>query len=103
MAFPAAGLIAALAPWLWAGLKIFILANIVGFVVRLVIALGLYFYVVQPAGDAMLDVLQGRVGLLPPEVVAWVGYLNIDRFLSLVFSAAMIVMAANFVLRHRGQ
>jgi hypothetical protein len=86
-------------PWIFAALRIFIIANVVGFAVRIIAAMGFVFYVVDPVINILVGMLSGQFGGLPPVVSGWVGFLNIDRFVSLVLSAYTIVLATNFVLR----
>lgn len=92
---------AALLPLLWSALRIFVVANIVGFFLRLMVGVGLYFYVFEPAGSNIMALIQGKVGGLPASAVAWFGFLNIDRYLSLVLSAGTVAFASNFILRMR--
>lgn len=83
----------------YAGLRIFLLANLVGFVVRVLMAFGLYFLVMEPTTDLVMDVLSNRFGLLPPDVADWIGFLRIDDYVSIVMSAYAIVAVSNIVLK----
>jgi hypothetical protein len=86
---------------LQAALRAFVLANIVGFAIRLLAGLGLYFYVMEPLGDQVMDLMANRFGQLPADVAAWIGYLNLDVYVKAILSAYTVVWASNFVLRMR--
>lgn len=100
---PLAALIPALLPLLWAGLRVFVLANLVGFVTRLLAAFGLYFFITGPVTELGMEGLQGALDGLPLQAANWIGFLNFDRYLSITTSAIAIVTAGRVLLRHRGQ
>ena len=89
----------ALVPFAVAALRIFLIANMLGLLLRVLVGLGLYFVVLDPVVNELVSVLQGQFGILPAPVASWVGFLNIDRFVSLVLSAFAIQQTSNFVLR----
>lgn len=90
---------AALVPILMAALRIFLLANIVGFVVRLFVAFGLYIVLVEPATDLIYATISGRIGGLPPQAIAWLSFFNIGAYIGLILSAYAVQQGANYVLR----
>jgi len=94
-------LLAAFVPFFMAALRLFVLANIVGFVVRIFVGLGVYFLVMEPLGDVISDMLSNRFLGLPPEVAGWVGFMNVDVYVQAILSAYAVVWASNFVLRMR--
>ncbi|MFO0433558.1 MAG: hypothetical protein ACK50G_03670, partial [bacterium] len=87
--------------FLMAALRLFVMANIVGLVIRVFVGLGLYFFVMEPLGDTISDMLSNRFGALPPEVAGWVGYLQVDVYVQAILSAYTVVWASNYVLRMR--
>lgn len=91
--------LAVLLPWIFTAIKIFLVANLVGFIVRIFAGLGLYFLVLSPVIDTIGALLAGRFGVLPPPVATWVGFFNFDRFFSLWLSGYAIAQSTNFVLR----
>lgn len=93
--------LAGLIPLLWAALRIFVVANLVGFALRLLVGLGLYFYVFEPTGSYVMDLVEGKVGGMPAIAVSWLGFFNIDRYLSLILTAGTIAFGSNFILRMR--
>jgi hypothetical protein len=94
-------LLAALVPLLMAALRLFVVANIVGLIIRALVGLGVYFFVMEPLGDQISALMAGRFGGLPPEVAGWVGYLQLDVYVQAILSAYSVVWASNFVLRMR--
>lgn len=94
-------ILAAFVPFLMAALRLFVMANIVGLVIRVFVGLGLYFFVMEPLGDTISDMLANRFGALPPEVAGWVGYLQVDVYVQAILSAYTVVWASNYVLRMR--
>lgn len=93
--------LAALIPILMAALRLFVVANIAGFIFRGLAALGLYFVVMEPVGDMISGMLEGRIGGAPQVVIEWVGFLQLDVYIQLILSAYTIVWASNFVMRMR--
>jgi hypothetical protein len=91
--------LAILMPYIWTALRIFMVANVVGFVVRILVALGLNFVILEPAVDTVVGILQGQFSILPPVVASWVGFFNVDRYFTIIISAYATAAATNFVLR----
>jgi len=89
----------ALLPVLFAALRLFLVANMVGFFLRLLLALGLSFYVIEPLTDQLYDLIAGAMDGLMGDVAAWIGFLNFDKYLSYVLSAQTIAFTTNFALR----
>jgi hypothetical protein len=94
-------ILAAFVPFLMAALRLFVVANIVGVVIRVFVGLGVYFFVMEPLGDQISAMLEGRITGAPQVVVAWLGYLNFDVYIQAILSAQSIVWASNYVLRIR--
>ncbi len=94
-------ILAAFVPFLMAALRLFIVGNIVGLIIRALVGLGLYFFVMEPIGDQISAMLEGRIGGAPQIVIAWLGYLQIDVYVQTILSAYTIVWASNFILRMR--
>lgn len=91
----------ALVAFLFAALRIFMIANLVGFAVRLLAAFGLYFLVVEPTTDVVMDVLTNRFNIIPGVAADWIGYLKVDVYVGMIMSAFGIVQVSNIVLRKR--
>lgn len=89
---------ASLMTLLWTGLRLFIAANILGFILRVVVALGFYFFV---SGPIVQGGIEAAMDQLPLGIAQWVGFLNIDRYFSAVLSAAAVVTAGRVLLRRR--
>lgn len=96
-----AALLAALIPAFLTALRWFVMANIVGFVIRIFTGLGVYFFVMEPIGDLISTMVANEFGTLPDDVAAWLGYLQLDVYVQLILSAYSVVWASNFVLRMR--
>lgn len=94
-------ILAAFVPFLMAALRLFIVANVVGVVIRVLVGLGVYFFVMEPIGNAIYDLLQGRLGGAPQGMIDWLGYLNFDVYVQAILSAQTIAWASNYVLRIR--
>lgn len=92
---------AAFVPFLMAALRLFVVANIVGVVIRVFVGLGLYFFVMEPIGDQITGMLEGRLGGAPEIALAWMGYLQVDVYVQTILSAYTIVWASNYILRIR--
>jgi len=92
---------APLIPLLVSAGKLFVAANVVGFAVRLLAGLGLYFVVMEPVGDALGNYIRAQFQGLPGVVLDWLGFMRIDVYLQLILSAYAIVMASNFAMRIR--
>lgn len=92
---------AAFVPFLMAGLRLFIVANIVGLVLRVFVGLGVYFFVMAPIGDQITGMLMGRLGGAPRVAIEWIGYLQVDVYIQTILSAYTVLWASNFVLRMR--
>jgi hypothetical protein len=86
-------------PWVFAALRIFLVVNVTGFVLRVLVALGINIILLQPAINTITGLLTGQFGGLPVVVAGWLGFLNIDKYVSLILSAYAIQQTANFVLR----
>lgn len=100
MPIPLLGIAAGTAgAWLFAALRIFLLANLMGFVVRIMAAFGLYFFVVGPVTDELMGVMTGEFGVVPQVVADWLGFFNFDKYVGLIISAYAINAGANFALR----
>ena len=84
---------------LFAALRVFIAANLVGFVVRLLVAFGLNFVLVEPAVEAVMQVMQSEFNVLPGTAADWIGFFNLDRYVGLIISAYAIVAVSNFVMK----
>lgn len=84
---------------LFVALRIFLIANIVGLVTRVLVAYGITVYLVQPAVDAVIGVLQGKFNVMPAQVALWIEYFNIDVYVGLILSAYSIQSGANYILR----
>lgn len=81
-------------------LRWFVAANLVGFFVRLLVALGLTVVVVEPAIEAVMGVMSSAfASALDPVVIEWVGFFNLDTYVGIIISAYAIQVAANFVLK----
>jgi len=91
--------ILALLPLFFSAVRLFMMANMIAFVLRLAVGLGLSFFVIEPIADDLLNLLLMKIDGLPGDVAAWIGYLNIDRYLSLVISAYAIQITTNFFAR----
>ncbi len=96
-------ILAAFVPFLMAALRLFIVGNIIGLGIRLMTGLGLYFLVMEPIGDQITAMLEGRIGGAPQVVIEWLGYLQVDVYVQTILSAYTIVWASNFILRMRQQ
>lgn len=94
-------ILAMFVPFLMAALRLFIVGNIVGLAIRIFVGLGLYFFVMEPLGDRISDMLQGRLGGAPAVALAWMGYLQVDIYIQAILSAYTIAWASNYVLRMR--
>lgn len=94
--------IAALLPVIFAALRIFLLANIVGFIMRAIAAFGISYFVMQPFTDTLLDYLAGNFDGMPDVVIEWIGFFNFDKYLNLILSAQSVVWTANFILKKQG-
>lgn len=91
----------ALVAFLFAALRIFMIANIVGFAVRLLAAFGLYFMVVEPTTEAVMNVLTNKFNVIPGVAADWIGYMKVDVYVGMILSAYGIAQISNFVLRKR--
>ena len=89
----------ALVAFLFAALRIFMLANVVGFIVRILVTFGINFVLVEPAIEAVMAILTNQFNVMPQAAADWIGYLNIDRYVGLVISAYSIQFSANFILK----
>lgn len=85
--------------FLFTALRIFMLANLLGFIVRILVAFGFTFWVMGPAIDTIVDLMAGRFGVLPPVAAQWIGFFNVDKYVGLILSAYSIQQAGNFILR----
>ena len=85
--------------FLFAALRIFMLANIVGFVMRVLVAFGLNIILVEPAIEAIMSILSRQFNVIPQAAADWVGFLNLDRYVGLILSGYAIHQATNFILR----
>jgi hypothetical protein len=94
-------ILAAFVPFLMAALRLFVVANAVGVVIRVLVGLGVYFFVMEPLGDQISNLVQGRFTGAPQTVVAWLGFLNFDVYIQAILSAQSIVWASNYILRIR--
>jgi len=94
--------LAALLPVIFAALRIFMIANIVGFVMRLVAAFGISYFVMQPFTDTLMEYLAGNFDGMPDVVIEWIGFFNFDKYLNLILSAQSLVWTANFILKKQG-
>lgn len=83
----------------YAAMRWFLIANVVGFMVRVLVAFGINIVLIQPAVDTIVGVLQGQFGLLPPVAYQWVVFFNLPRYVGLILSGYAIQQTANFVLR----
>jgi ABC-type phosphate transport system permease subunit len=86
-------------PLLFAAMKIFLLANVVGLIVRIFVAFGLNIILVQPAVDAVTGILTGQLSGLPSVAIGWVTFFNVHRYIGLILSGYAVQQGANFVLR----
>ena len=91
--------LASLLPLLIAGLRIMLIATIVGFVLRILVVMGFSFFVMDPITDQLMAMISGEAEGLPSLVVDWLAFMNFDKYISLILSAAAIATATNFVLR----
>lgn len=94
-------ILAMFVPFLLGALRLFIIGNIVGFGIRLLAGFGLYFFVMEPIGDQISQMLQGQFGSAPAIALSWIGYLQVDVYVQAILSAYTILWASNFVLRMR--
>lgn len=85
--------------FLFAALRIFLIANAVGFLVRILVAFGLNIILIQPAIDTIMALLRGQFGILPEVAAEWVGFFNLDRYIGLILSAYGIQQTGNFIFR----
>jgi hypothetical protein len=92
-------LLPALLTFLFTALRIFVVANIVGFILRVMVAFGLNIVLIEPAVSTIMGILSGQMGVLPPVAAAWTGFFNLDRYVGLIISAIGIQQAANFILK----
>lgn len=95
----AAGGSAAIMSLFYAGLRIFIMANIVGFILRVLVAFGLNIVLIQPAVDSITGILTGQLSGLPVEAIQWITFFNIHRYIGLIVSGYAVQQGANFILR----
>lgn len=94
-------LIALLEPliaWAIRALTIAAIVNAAGVVMKILAVLGLHFFVVQPFVDDLMAMAQSQFSGLPGSVAAWVGYLNFDKYISLILSAYSVRATTNFVM-----
>jgi hypothetical protein len=83
---------------LFAGTKLFIGGTLVYWFGRIMVGLGLYFFVVEPfTGLAMQTLADAFTG--SADMLAWLGFLNIDRALSAIASAYAIIAVSRLVLQ----
>lgn len=94
-----AGAAAGAMPLIMAGLRIFLMANIVGFIVRVLAAFGLNFLVVTPAVETVMGLMEGRIAGLPPVAFHWITFLNFHVYVGLILSGYALQQSANFILR----
>jgi len=94
-------ILAAFVPFLMGALRLFIVANLLGFAIRLMVGLGVYFFVMEPLGNTISGYVEGRFGGLPPAAAGWLGYIQLDVYVQAILSAYTVVWASNFVMRMR--
>ena len=89
----------ALSTFLFAALRVFLIANLAGLVLRVLVAFGLNIVIVEPAIEAVMSIMTNQFGVLPQAAADWIGFFNLDRYVGLVLSAYAIVQTANFILK----
>lgn len=90
---------ATLMAWVFAALRIFLVANVVGFVLRVLVAFGLNIVLVEPAVEAVMSIMTGQFNILPGVAADWIGFFNLDRYVGLIISAYSIQFGANYILK----
>lgn len=63
--------------------------------------IGISFGVQNFATEPLLAYISQQFSGLPSDAVAWLGFTNFDRALTIIFSAYSVRMASGFVLRRR--
>lgn len=96
---PAPLVIAPIIAFLFVCLRVFLVANIVGLIMRVAVAFGISVWLVEPVVDTIMSLMAGKFGILPPVAAAWMGFFNVDRYVGLILSAYGIQSAGNFILR----
>lgn len=87
------------AAFFFAALRVFMLANLVGLIVRVLVAFGINFVLIEPAIETVMGILAGKFDVLPDVAAQWVGFFNLDRYIGLILSAYGIQQTANFILK----
>lgn len=86
-------------PWLLAALSGLVFSRLGAWIAGALAALGIGLSVQTFAFDQVMDYAQQGFGGLPAQVAAWVGFLNIDRYVSLVISGYLGSSVKKIIMR----
>ena len=57
---------------IFAAARLFVIANMVGFVLRLFVAFGVNFLIMEPISDGLLSLISNQIGGMAGEIADWV-------------------------------
>ena len=86
-------------PWLIAALSGLVFSRAGAWIAGAAAALGIGLTVQVALFDQLMDYAQTGFSGLPAKAAAWVGFLNIDRYVSLVISGYLGASAKRIIMR----
>lgn len=86
-------------PYILGALSALIFSKVGAWVTSLLVALGIGFAVEGALVGPALDYVQSSIGGLPGNISAWLGYLNIDKYFTIVGSAYVGATVKRIFLR----
>lgn len=86
-------------PWLLGALSGLVFSRAGAWIAAALAALGIGLTVQVAVFDQVTDYVQQGIGGLPSTVAHWVGFLNIDRYISLVISGYLGASVKRIVMR----
>jgi hypothetical protein len=86
-------------PWLLAALSGLVFSKAGAWIAGILAALGIGLAVQGVVLNQVMDYAQDGFGGLPAQIAAWVGHLNIDRYVTLVISGYLGASVKRVVMR----
>jgi hypothetical protein len=85
--------------WLVAALGWLVRSQIGQWILAALAFFGIKFFVADNAIEALMSFVQERMAGVPSFMADWLGYVNVDRYISIVLSAYATVLAKRLIPR----
>ena len=92
----------ALAAWIAAMLSRYLIVKAGFFVASILAFIGVQMVTQEVVIDPILDYVRNIGGSLPPVAAQWFAFFNVDRYITIIFSAYTVGEGRNFVFRKIG-